>query len=38
MARSRLNMDWQALGGGKNGSPEVREKLYRLADRFGVLE
>ena len=33
-----LNMDWQALGGGKSGSPEVREKLYRLADRFGVLE
>jgi len=33
-----LNIDWQALGGGRSGTPEIRQKLYRLADRFGVQE
>lgn len=33
-----LNIDWKALGSNERGMPATREKLYKLADKFGVQE
>lgn len=33
-----LNIDWEALGASEHGDSATRQRLYRLADKFGVQE